>query len=68
MRMEALLLDPSLVKAAAPEEFRVLAHVCHYCQYKVKCERDLVYEAAGKIIAWESYCPNSFRLKPMARP
>jgi len=67
MRMEALHFDPNQVKALSPVEFRVLAHVCDYCQCKVRCEDDLVYEAAGKIVAWENYCPNAFRLKAMAR-
>jgi hypothetical protein len=66
MRMEALQIDPSHVKAAAPVAFRALAHVCDYCQCKAICERDLTYEAAGRIAAWENYCPNAFRLKPMA--
>jgi len=65
IRMEALHFDPSQVKAWAPVEFRVLAHVCDYCQCKVRCERDLAYEAAGKIVAWQDYCPNAFRLKAM---
>jgi hypothetical protein len=63
MRMEALHLDPSLMEAATPDAFRLLAHVCSYCQYKVRCEEDLVYEAAGKSVPWENYCPNAFRLK-----
>ena len=66
MRMEALQLDPAQVKAAMPAEFRVLAHVCNYCQDKVRCERDLVYEAAGKPVNWEHYCPNASRLRVMA--
>jgi hypothetical protein len=68
MRMEALDLDPSLMKAATPDVFRVLTHVCSYCQYEVKCERDLAYEAAGESVVWENYCPNAFRLTAMARP
>ena len=63
MRMEALRVDPVLFKASMPTEFRVLAHVCEYCQAKVRCERDLVYEAAGKAVSWEDYCPNAFRLR-----
>jgi len=66
MRMEALYVDPGQVRASTPVEFRVLAHVCDYCQCKVRCERDLAYEAAGKIVAWENYCPNASRLKAMA--
>ena len=66
MRMEALQIDPSHVKAAAPVAFRVLAHVCDYCQCKAMCERDLTYAAAGKIVAWENYCPNASRLKATA--
>ncbi len=68
MRMEALHLDPSFVKAATPDAFRRLAHVCSYCQCKVRCEDDLAYEAAGKFVAWENYCPNAFRLKAMGWP
>jgi hypothetical protein len=67
MRMEALHLDPSGVKAATPDAFRLLAHVCSYCQYRVRCEDDLVYEAAGQIVAWENYCPNAFRLTTIGR-
>jgi hypothetical protein len=65
MRMEALQLDPRQVKAATPDVFRVLARVCDYCQCKVRCERDLMYEMAGKPVAWEAYCPNAFRLSDM---
>lgn len=68
MRMEALQLDPGVVQAARPDAFRVLAHVCSYCQYEVKCEHDLAYDAAGESVVWENYCPNAFRLKAMARP
>jgi len=32
MRMEVLQLDPTRVKALMPADFRVLAHVCDYCQ------------------------------------
>ena len=66
MRMEALQLDPAQVKAAMPAEFHVLAHACDYCQDKVRCERDLLYEAAGKPVSWEHYCPNASRLRGMA--
>ena len=66
MRMETLQLDPGQVKAATPEVFRVLARVCDYCQCKVRCERDFAYEMAGEVVAWESYCPNVFRLSEMA--
>lgn len=65
MRMEALHLDPTRVKALMPTEFRVLAHVCDYCQDKVRCERDLLYEAAGKTVSWEHYCPNVYPLRAM---
>jgi hypothetical protein len=65
MRMEALRVDPVLFKASMPTEFRALTHVCEYCQAKVRCERDLVYEAAGKAVSWEDYCPNAFRLRAM---
>jgi hypothetical protein len=67
MRMEALQLDPGRTKAAAPEAFRLLAHVCRHCQCKLRCERDLLHEAAGRIVAWESYCPNASRLKAIGR-
>jgi hypothetical protein len=63
MRIEALRLDPTQVKASMPTEFRALARVCNYCQDKVRCERDLVHEAAGKAVDWEHYCPNAFRLR-----
>jgi hypothetical protein len=63
MRMEALRLEPSDVKAFMPSEFRVLARVCDHCQDKIKCERDLMYEAAGKAVSWERYCPNASRLR-----
>jgi len=63
MRMEALHLDPVVVKAARSKEFRVLAHVCDHCQDKVRCERDLICEAAGKAAAWERYCPNAPKLR-----
>jgi hypothetical protein len=66
MRMEALQLSPRQVKAATPDVFRVLARVCDYCQCKVRCERDLACEVTGKIVAWEAYCPNVFRLSEMA--
>jgi len=65
MRMEALQVDPSQMKASMPTEFRVLAHVCEYCQAKVRCECDLIYEAAGKAVSWEDYCPNVFRLRAL---
>jgi hypothetical protein len=65
MRIEALRLHPTRVKASMPTEFRALAHICDYCQDKVRCERDLVYEAAGKTVDWERYCPNAFRLREM---
>jgi hypothetical protein len=66
MRMEALQLQPSEVKTLMPSEFRVLARVCDHCQDKARCERDLIYEAAGKVVGWERYCPNAPRLRPMA--
>ena len=66
MRMEALDIDPSHLKTTAPAAFRTLVHVCDYCQCKVMCERDLAYEAAGRNVAWQNYCPNAFRLRPMA--
>jgi hypothetical protein len=62
MRMEALRLDPAEVKAFMPTEFRVLARVCDHCQDRVRCERDLIYEAAGQAVSWERYCPNAPRL------
>lgn len=65
MRIEALQLDPTRVKALMPADFRVLAHVCDYCQDKVRCERDLLHEAAGKAVSWENYCPNVYRLRAM---
>ncbi|MBP2236210.1 hypothetical protein J2Z31_002724 [Sinorhizobium kostiense] len=65
MRIEALQLNPTRVKALMPADFRVLAHVCDYCQDKVRCERDLLYEAAGKAVSWENYCPNVYRLEAM---
>jgi hypothetical protein len=65
MRMEALRLDPGEVKAFMPTEFRVLARVCDYCQDKVRCERDLICEAAGKAVSWERYCPNAPRLRAL---
>ena len=65
MRMEALGVDPFRLKASTPTEFRALARVCGYCQAKVRCERDLIYEAAGKAVRWEDYCPNAFRLRAM---
>jgi hypothetical protein len=65
MRMETLQLDPTQVKAATPDVFRVLARVCDYCQCKVRCERDLACETAGRPVAWEAYCPNVFRLSEM---
>ncbi|MCG5487240.1 MAG: hypothetical protein KK482_26815 [Sinorhizobium meliloti] len=65
MRMEALQLDPARVKALMPAEFRVLSRVCDYCQVKVRCERDLLHEAAGKAVSWEHYCPNVYPLRTM---
>jgi len=65
MRMDALQLDPGEVKAFMPTEFRVLARVCDHCQDKVRCERDLLYEAAGKAVSWERYCPNAPRLRAL---
>ncbi|NRP75812.1 hypothetical protein ILFOPFJJ_06735 [Ensifer psoraleae] len=65
MRMEALQLDPARVKALMPAEFRVLSRVCDYCQVKVRCERDLLHEAAGKAVSWERYCPNVYPLRTM---
>ena len=65
MRMEALRLEPSEVKTLMPSEFRVLARVCDHCQDKTRCERDLMYEAAGKVVTWERYCPNAPRLRAM---
>jgi hypothetical protein len=65
MRMEALQLDPTRVKALMPAEFRVLTRVCYYCQDKVRCERDLLYEAAGKAVSWQHYCPNVYPLRAM---
>ena len=65
MRMEALQLQPSEVKTLMPSEFRVLARVCDHCQDKRRCERDLMYEAAGSTVSWERYCPNASRLRAM---
>ncbi|NGO54477.1 hypothetical protein [Allomesorhizobium camelthorni] len=65
MRLEALQLDLTQVEALMPTEFRALARVCDYCQDKVRCERDLVYEAAGKAVSWEHYCPNAYQLRAM---
>ena len=63
MRMEGLRLEPGEVKAFMPSEFRVLARICDHCQDKIRCERDLMYEAAGKAVSWERYCPNASRLR-----
>jgi hypothetical protein len=66
MRMEALGLDTTRTAALMPREFSLMAHVCDYCQDKVRCERDLLYEAAGNAVSWEHYCPNVARLRAMA--
>jgi hypothetical protein len=64
LRLELLDVDPMALKRVQPAEFKRLAHVCGYCQYKYRCEADLAREFAGLSPAgnWTDYCPNAFRM------
>jgi hypothetical protein len=64
LRLEMLDVDPMALKRVQPAEFKRLAHVCGYCQYRYRCEADLAREFAGLVPAgnWIDYCPNAFRM------
>jgi hypothetical protein len=66
MRMEALQLEPGEVRRIEPAVFHDLAEACSTCHRKDRCERDLAYISAGKVIHdWEEYCPNATILNAM---
>jgi hypothetical protein len=62
LRMEGIGLDPGHLERAIPNDFRRMARVCSYCQYKPGCERDLLREFAGEAVDWQRYCPNAPRM------
>src|SRR5215470_13125925 len=65
IRMESLNIDAGEVKRIAPTTFRKLADSCVNCGCKEKCERDLIYDAAG-MVTTASYCPNVTALEAMS--
>jgi hypothetical protein len=63
MRLDALGLDASTIQAAMPGEFARLAKTCNNCQFKDKCEQDLLGEfGTGRRSGWRHYCPNAASL------